>query len=212
MRMLDLFCGRLGWSKAFLARGWECVGVDLVEPEESPQNFEFIKANVLHLGFAFGNLIVDDGDYRSYGKFDFICASSPCEEFSKFGMPNLYPTPPYPAMGWKLFNHCWHICRDSGVPFVMENVRAAQRFVGPANLHFGPFYLWGTGVGPIMPQVILKGRRLMTGGYKGQTSGKSDKAAAAIVATIPPELANTVADFAERLLEQTLTSKPEQSQ
>ena len=43
-RMLDLFCGRLGWSKAFLAKGWECVGVDLVEPPEIPQGFRFIKA------------------------------------------------------------------------------------------------------------------------------------------------------------------------
>ena len=42
-RMLDLFCGRLGWSKAFLAKGWECVGVDLVEPPEIPQGFRFIK-------------------------------------------------------------------------------------------------------------------------------------------------------------------------
>jgi hypothetical protein len=37
LRMLDLFAGRLGWTKAFLARGWECVAVDLVEPPEIPQ-------------------------------------------------------------------------------------------------------------------------------------------------------------------------------
>lgn len=32
MRMLDLFCGRFGWSRAFTSRGWEVVGIDLVEP------------------------------------------------------------------------------------------------------------------------------------------------------------------------------------
>jgi len=28
-RLLDLFCGRGGWSKAFMSRGWHCVGVDI---------------------------------------------------------------------------------------------------------------------------------------------------------------------------------------
>ena len=41
MRMLDLFCGRWGWSKAFADRGWECVGVDLVEPPEIPEGCKF---------------------------------------------------------------------------------------------------------------------------------------------------------------------------
>ena len=38
VRVLDLFCGRFGWSRAFAARGWECVGVDLVEPAEFPDD------------------------------------------------------------------------------------------------------------------------------------------------------------------------------
>jgi len=50
--MLDLLCGRLGWTKAFLARGWECVGVDLVEPPEIPQGFTFIKGDILTLEAA----------------------------------------------------------------------------------------------------------------------------------------------------------------
>ena len=100
-RMLDLFCGRLGWSKAFLAHGWEVVGVDLVDPPDPwPPDFDFVRADVRHLGFAFGGLIVDDGDYRSYGPFDFICASSPCEQFSvhcmKFTKKKDHP---YPEMG-----------------------------------------------------------------------------------------------------------------
>jgi 23S rRNA U2552 (ribose-2'-O)-methylase RlmE/FtsJ len=48
MRMLDLFSGRWGWSRAFADRGWECVGVDLVEPPEIPQGCEFIHADILN--------------------------------------------------------------------------------------------------------------------------------------------------------------------
>ena len=39
MRLLDLFSGRWGWSRAFAARGWECVGVDMVEPPEGEREF-----------------------------------------------------------------------------------------------------------------------------------------------------------------------------
>ena len=89
-RMLDLFCGRLGWSKAFLARGWECVGVDLVEPPELPEcgpalnRFEFVQFDVLGLTSRWREMC---------SPFDFICASSPCEQFYVHGMKHSSPTP-----------------------------------------------------------------------------------------------------------------------
>lgn len=226
MIMLDLFCGRLGWSKAFLARGWECVGVDLVEPDEIPPDFEFIKADVRHLGFAFGNLIISDDDYRSFGKVDFICASSPCEQFSVHGMKHFHPNPPYPELGIKLFEHTRAICESSGVPYVMENVRAAQQFVGKAVHHCGPYYLWGNGVPTLLIQGnFKKGMRFMPGNvYKGRgfdqlpidqrrevrtqyqtakvnADGGRRRNVTARTATIPPELANCVCDYAGRICE-----------
>src|SRR6185437_8461302 len=147
-RMLDLFCGRLGWSKAFLARGWKCYGVDLIHPPELPEGFRFEMRDVLEL------------TAEMLSKFDFICASSPCEEFSVHGMKHFHPNPKYPENGIRLFNHTRQLCEASGVPYVMENVRAAQAFVGTAVHHCGPFYLWGTGVPPILPQGIKKGMRL----------------------------------------------------
>jgi hypothetical protein len=210
--MLDLFCGRLGWSKAFLARGWECVGVDLVEPPEIPQGFTFIHRNVLEfetLKFGYFN-----------SPFDFICASSPCEQFSVHGMKNFHPNPPYPELGIKLFNHTRAICEASGVPYVMENVRAAEEFVGKAAMRCGPFALWGTGVPPILPQGIKKGVSIGNGkavhgmsreqrkAYRKQFAAlqMGSKSAerqneTASWATIPPELSSCVADYAERLLE-----------
>jgi len=196
--MLDLFCGRWGWSRAFAARGWECIGVDLVRPPEVPENCFFHQMDVMQLL-----------DVIEYCEPDFICASSPCEQFSVHGLKCFYPDPPYPQLGITLFNHARAICEASKLPYVMENVRAAQQFVGDAVHHCGPFYLWGNAVPPLLNQGILKGRRLKTSGYKRQTPSKSDCGAAAIIATIPPELANCVADYAERLLEQTLVSKSE---
>ena len=216
MRMLDLFCGRWGWSRAFAARGWECVGVDLVEAPEIPSHCHFIRANVLDLTPIWQ-------ETTKWGPFDFICASSPCEQFSVHGLKCFHNSPPYPELGIQLFNHTRALCEASRVPYVMENVRAAQQFVGIASNHCGSFYLWGSGVSPLLPTKISKGMKLA--GISGaqakamtkeellahrrkdnflwsSSKSKARKAATAKVATIPPELANCIADYAERLLEQ----------
>lgn len=210
--MLDLFCGRFGWSRAFAARGWRCVGVDLVWPPSPwpPGDIGFQPLDVLTLSEAFIRL----------GEFDFVCASSPCEQFSVHGMKHFHPNPPYPELGIKLFNHTREICEASGVPYIMENVRPAQRFVGKATHHCGPFYLWGPGVPPLMAQGITKGidvgsSKLVKGMTKEEkreyrkqfpwnqawSSSKKRQRDTAAAATIPPELANAAADYAERIIE-----------
>lgn len=210
--LLDLFCGRFGWSKAFAARGWKCFGVDLVEPEDIPDGCSFIKMDILQLQDVRGLL--------DRPTFDFICASSPCEEFSVHGMKHFHPNPKYPEMGLKLFNHTRALCEASGVPYVMENVRPAQGFVGKAVHHCGPFYLWGNAVPPLMAQGITKGidvgsskvvktmtleeRRVYRAQFiwnQAWSSSKKRGQDVAKAATIPPELANCVAEYAERLLE-----------
>lgn len=223
-RLLDLFCGRFGWSKAFAARGWECVGVDLVEPPEIPEGCTFIRADILQIvSSKHGRFSIYEcdagpgtGEELWTMKPDFICASSPCEQFSVHGMKHFHPSPPYPEMGIKLFNHTRAICEASGVPYVMENVRAAQGFVGNAVNHCGPFYLWGNAVPLLMPQGIIKGMTRCALGqreYKGKpgwnkknVDKRSNGAAAAKAATIPPELSACVAEYAERLIEQRMTA------
>jgi hypothetical protein len=134
-------------------------------------------------------------------------------------MKHFHPNPPYPDLGIKLFNHTRAICEASAVPYVIENVRAAQQFVGSAVHHCGPFYLWGNAVPPLMPQGIQKGMDLGSSQYAKGLRGKElndyrrqftdmfagagskvRKAATNRVATIPPELANCVADYAEYLV------------
>jgi hypothetical protein len=156
-----------------------------------PANCNFLKLDVLDLTNGF----IRDGD------FDFIVASSPCDQFSVHGMKHFHPNPPYPELGIKLFNHTRQICEASGVPYVMENVRAAQQFVGNAVHHCGPFYLWGTGVPALIHKGIYKGinmDRKWCQQLGGHGSTKRDLQTAGF-ATIPPELANCVADYAERI-------------
>ena len=240
--LLDLFCGRWGWSRAFAKRGWHCIGVDLTEPPEIPAGCEFVGIDVLNLRtcngkihFAMFENDVFCGNWTC--RPDAIVASPPCEEFSVHGMKHFHPHPKYPENGIRLFNHTRQLCESAGVTYVMENVRAAQQFVGDAVHHCGPFYLWGNAVPPLLNQGIKKKDhfRMMPGNerekiiraggdlkiqrnkwqriretteYYGLTgtrrtwSGSKARAEmTARTATIPPDLANCVADYFERILE-----------
>jgi len=63
-----------------------------------------------------------------------------------------------------LFNACFRIqreaCEASGryIPMVVENVKGAQPWVGPAKAHYGSFYLWG--------DVEMVGDRIIAGGLR----------------------------------------------
>ena len=212
MRLLDLFCGRWGWSAAFAARGWDCIGVDLVS-YPGPAGSYLYDLDVLALTPA----------WIARERIDFIVASSPCEEFSIHGMKHFHPNPKYPETGIKLFNHTRALCEASGLPYVMENVRPAQKFVGRAVHHCGPFYLWGNAVPILMPQGITKGIDVGSSkAVKGMTREEKRVYRAqfpwnqswstpakrgrdtAKAATIPPILAAAVADYAETLLSERL--------
>lgn len=190
---------------------WECVGVDLKKPNEVPNGCEFWRGNVLDLtciGRNVGPMAQIMGMLWSK-PFDFIVASSPCEGFSVHAMAHFHPNPPYPADGIRLFNYTRELCEVSGVPYVMENVKPAQWFVGQARARAGSFYLWGSGVPVLTPQGIVKGANQMRRDGRFRRRGGVDELMylakderAAKLATIPPELANCVAEYAERILEQ----------
>lgn len=189
--MLDLFCGQFGWGKAFAARGWAVLGVDMVKPQMIPRGCDFMQSDVLELWAGWIRALAPD----------FICASSPCEQFSVHGMKMFQPNPPYPELGIKLFNHTRAICEASKVPYVMENVRSAEEFIGTAAGHAGSFYLWGNSVPALLPKGLSKGMKMdrpwcqKLGGH----GTKKRNSQTAGFATIPPELANCVADYAERI-------------
>ena len=65
MKILDLFCGLGGWSKAFAEAGHDCTGVDIV-----------------NLGYPYRFIKADLNDWVPDQHYDIILASPPCTEFS----------------------------------------------------------------------------------------------------------------------------------
>lgn len=66
-----------------------------------------------------------------FRKARLIVASTPCEQFSTWGMRMFHPNPPWPELGIELFQAAQRIGEESGVLYILENVRGAVEFVGP---------------------------------------------------------------------------------
>ena len=122
MKVLDLFCGLGGFSRAFLQRGHDVIGIDVVPPAD-------ILADVRALPL--------DEDYRP----DVVLGSPPCTEFTKWDMPWHQDDTPtmelvhaFLAVVEKLRPRWW----------VMENVRGlARRWERRPAMRCGSRYLWG---------------------------------------------------------------------
>lgn len=187
MLCIDLYAGLGGWAEGFLAEGYEVIGFDI---ERRPYPAQLVLQDVLTL---------DGAQFRNAAC---IVASPPCQAYSYRAMPwkraKLLP-PPDNA----LFDACFRIQREASeaaghyIPMVVENVCGAQRWVGSAKWHYGPFFLWGD-VPALMP--------FTNGQTKGFTkrfedtplawySSRSDarKQASALIAKIPFPLANHIA-------------------
>lgn len=191
---IDLFCGLGGWTKGFLAEGYEVIGFDIEHKPSYPG--VFINMDVAKLcGY----------DLRAVNPV-VIVASPPCPEFSVWGQKHFHPNPPWPIKGIELFNHTLRVCREAGCSFIIENVRPAQLFVGPATNRLGSFYLWGD-VPPLMPQGAYTKKsaglvfdwdrktrkRSIEGTRYFSSASKERRESQSRVAEIPYDLANWIA-------------------
>lgn len=136
---IDLFCGLGGWADGFLDEGYDVIGFDIERHDYGTGDYpgQLVLQDVLTLhGSQFKDAAV-------------IVASPPCQAYS------------YRAMPWKrakalpppdntLFEACFRIAEEAGVPVVVENVQGAQKWVGRAKWHYGSYYLWGD-VPALMP-------------------------------------------------------------
>ena len=217
----DLFCGLGGWSEAFIAEGYRCVGFD-------------IEAHDYGTGGYPGELRIRD--IRSIHGSELkdaavIVASPPCQEYSYMAMPwskakakqaaiLADTTGAMRAHLTDLFNQCFRIQREAieaaghHIPLIVENVRGAQKWVGKAQWNSGSFYLWGDvpALMPIINPRKLKGnnsprlwserriQRLCDASrhdtdafYMAPSSSSARKAASALIAKIPFELARHIA-------------------
>jgi hypothetical protein len=191
---VDLCCGRGGWTLGLQAAGWHVVGFDVTRFDEYP-----------------GELVVQDVatlTAAQLARAQLIVASPPCEQFAVWGMRHFHPAPPHPVAGIALFRHVEAICRESGRPYVIENVAAARRFVGPSVNHAGAFHLWGPGVPALFPPEVYRsvkgvrfiydratGRRDYPNSHSRYASGsRQRREASARAAMIPLALARFVGD------------------
>lgn len=184
--MVDLFCGRGGWTKGFMAHGWRCIGIDLFPQPEYPG--EFIQADIAQL--------------YELPEADFYCCSSPCNEFTPHCLKMFRPNPKWPMTGIALFEHSRALLEATGKPYIMENVRCAQKFVGQAAGHSGSFYLWGH-VPVILPQKVFKAKWTKRPGKPGNFAPElmlSKKERAARFAEIPAIISSHIAQAAGRML------------
>jgi hypothetical protein len=134
----DLCCGSGGWATGLIVAGYRVIGYD-IDPQPLYPG-EFRQADVTAL---------DGADMRNAV---FIVASPPCEQFSRHQMPwTKRRNPPPPDLS--IVEACWRIAAEAGLPIILENVRAAQAWLGRAKWHCGAFYLWGD-VPALMPRVV----------------------------------------------------------
>lgn len=191
---IELFCGRFGWGKGFVAEGYRVIGFDILHESYHrpiPEGCELVLQDVLTLhGSQFKDAVC-------------IVGSSPCQEFSYRYMPwkRVKSLPP-PNKGIELFNAQFRIQREASeaagryIPLVAENVIGAQKWVGPAASHYGSQYLWGD-VPAIMPKSYkskgFKDRFEDTPMARFYSTSPERKAATAAISEIPFELANWVA-------------------
>lgn len=162
---IDLFCGLGGWTEGLLAEGYHARGYDIEAHEYGEEKYpgELILADVMTLhGSQFADAAL-------------IVASPPCQEFSYMAMPwsrakqiaralRGQDTFPEGYTGSRtiaeltaLFDACFRIQREASeaagrhIPMVVENVRGAVPWVGPAAWNYGSYYLWGD-VPALMPR------------------------------------------------------------
>ncbi len=142
MKMLDLFCGRGGWSKAFAAVGWECTGVDL---HELGYPFKFVRHDCLSLSPVF------------IESFDAVCSSPPCEDFARAWLPWLRGDHRPSLDAIRLVEWSVKLCDRPGR--ITECSRFSARHIAGAAFH-GSYALWGD-VPPVVP--VIRGKMRKTG-------------------------------------------------
>ena len=154
---IDLFCGLGGWTEGFLSEGWDVVGFDIKRHQYGQHRYpaQLVLQNVLSL---------QGSQFR--GRASVIVASPPCQKYSYMAMP--WSRAKELAKWYRaeaerqvelnaLFNSCFRIAKEAGLPLIVETVKGAQPWIGTAAWHYGSFYLWGD-VPALMP-LTLKTRK-----------------------------------------------------
>lgn len=115
--VLDLFSGAGGCAKGYHDAGFEVIGVDIAPQSRYP--YTFFQANALDVL----NMLLSDGLWHGYTLDDFsvLHASPPCQEYSS-SRHLRNATAIKPIIREKLVSQVYAALRETGVPYVIENV------------------------------------------------------------------------------------------
>ena len=111
MKILDLFCGVGGWSKAFAECGHNCTGVDIT-----------------NLGYPYRFIKADLFDWIPDQHYDVVLASPPCTNFSKTVMNWTGKTNEMKGLNliWKTYSLIQEIKPKY---WIIENVKGLSEFL-----------------------------------------------------------------------------------
>ncbi len=159
--MVDLFSGLGGASAAMVDRGWRVVRLD-GDPGCRPDVVADVRRVVLRC------------------QPDLLWASPPCVEFSREDQP-WTRTGRVPSLALVEATYRWV---DALRPryWILENVRGAQRWVGPARQRFGPVYLWGNF--PLILAVVWPWKARLSGRQRAQRAQMPYELSVAVAASI----------------------------
>jgi hypothetical protein len=121
--LVDIFCGRGGWTIPALRRGWTCIGYDSDHTVNYPGQLIHARAPLAREEIERHNPTL-------------VVLSPPCEEYARWYFPWIKGPPPDTSLlGWALHLrlHC---------PKVVECNHASARWF-PHAMYAGPYALWG---------------------------------------------------------------------
>lgn len=123
--LIDLFCGRGGWTQAALKAGWDAVGYD-VHDHGYPGEL------------VLRSLPIDPAILNAHNP-SLIVASPPCEDFARACLPWLrtVTNPSTDLLRWSI-----DLRRHVHCPVIVECSHFASRFVDGARF-CGSYALWG---------------------------------------------------------------------
>ena len=179
MKVLDLFCGLGGWSRAFAEAGHDCTGID-----------------IKNIGYPYRFIQADLNDWIPDQHYDVVLASPPCTEFSiakKWGWGTQDE-----RVGLDLIYRTFYLIQEIKPKYyVIENVKGLSEFIDKPNdivrygrsSHRKAAYLWSNiGKLGMLESMIIK-----------NTNRKTFKTSDPELAKIPYELSYLVMKKIEQL-------------
>jgi DNA (cytosine-5)-methyltransferase 1 len=131
--LLDLFCGQGGAAMGYHRAGFDVVGVDIKLQPRYP--FEFVQDDALE--FLRGWVKEKDGVMRHHRRFAAIHASPPCQFHSALAVLHGDPAK---RGHLNLIPQTRNLLAETGLPYVIENVPGAKRFLSDPGMLCGSMF------------------------------------------------------------------------